>query len=158
MQLRDETSDLAYPAEAVSDGLPPPVYGEDDHVSIDEAAPVGRRSLVEDFEALLSDLRTYYDAELSFQKTRAAFMADALKRTIVYGVVGAFFGMLATIGLAIGLIIALTPLVGPWIATAIVVLILVICAGIFLVKASRSWTGMTDAMRDSDIKGAKSRE
>ncbi|KLE35590.1 phage holin family protein [Aurantiacibacter luteus] len=108
----------------------------------------GRRSLVEDFEALVSDLRIYFDAEIAFQKTRAAFMADSLKRTIVFATVGAFFAMLATIGLAIGAIIALTPIIGPWAATALVVVVLLVAAGVFLWKASASWSGMMHAVRD----------
>ncbi|MXO93275.1 hypothetical protein GRI62_06595 [Erythrobacter arachoides] len=110
--------------------------------------------MLEDFEALFSDARVYYHAELAFQKTRAAFLADSLKRTIIFATAGAFFGMLATIGLAVGLIIALTPIVGAWVATALVVSLILILGGWCLWKATASWRTMMHAIRDDDHKEA----
>lgn len=119
---------------------------------------MGQRSLLADLEALFSDLKVYYDAEIAFQKTRAAFLVDSLKRTIVFAVVGAFFASLATIGLALGVIIALTPLIGPWLATALVVGVLLAAAAYFLLKASKSWGGMMHAMRDDEAKPEVSKD
>lgn len=107
---------------------------------------VPRRSLFEDVEALIDDAKLYFDAELTFQKTRAAFMVDSLKRTLVYGIVAAFFGMLATIGLAIGLIIALSPILTPWGATAVVVGLLLVLALLAVRKASKAWNAMMAAV------------
>ena len=109
---------------------------------------VQRRSLFDDVEAMIDDAKLYFDAELTFQKTRAAFMVDALKRTLVFGIVGAFFGMLATIGLAIGLIIALAPILTPWGATAVVVGLLLVLAFLALRKASKQWSAMMAAIED----------
>src|SRR5690606_18468749 len=72
------------------------------------------RSLLDDAEALIADGKTYLEAELEFQKTRAAYVADRAKAAAVYGVVAVLLAFLALIGLVVGLIIALTPLLTAW--------------------------------------------
>ncbi len=97
------------------------------------------RSLVEDMEALVDDARTYVDAELSYQKSRASFVTDRVKRTLIFAVGAATVGLLAAIGLTVGLIIALTPLVTGWGATAIVVGLLLLVAYLLISRASKAW-------------------
>ena len=92
--------------------------------------PAEERSLIEDVSALIDDSKTYLHAELNFQKTRASFAADRAKRAAIFGVAAATFGWLALVGLTVGLIIALTPLIGAWGATAVVVGVLVVGAAI----------------------------
>lgn len=110
-------------------------------------APV--RSLLDDIEALIDDARTYLDAELSYQKTRASFVTDRVKQTIVFAVVAAVLGLLAAIGLVVGLIIALTPLITGWGATAVVVGVLLFIAGLLLRRAGRSWSSAMRVVRES---------
>ena len=114
----------------------------------DESA--GSRSLMDDIEALFEDARTYIDAELSYQKTRAGFVADRVKTTIALAIVAAFLAVLATIGLTVGLIIALTPLITAWGATAAVVLGLLLIAYLLVRKAGNTWKGMVEAMQSDD--------
>lgn len=91
-------------------------------------------SLMSDLDALIADGKTYIAAEVAFQKSRAGFAAGRLKSTAIYGA-GAFaFLHLALIALAVGLVIALTPLVGAWIATGIVVALLLLGAFLFVRK------------------------
>lgn len=111
-----------------------------------EPDSAGQRSLFDDFEALLEDARTYFDAELTYQKTRAGFVANRFKKTVAFGVVGAFFAVLATIGLTVGLIIALTPLITAWGATAVVVLGLLLVAYLAVRSAGKAWNELTGAM------------
>lgn len=90
----------------------------------DDAASAAARSLFEDVEVLIKDGKTYLEAELNFQKTRARFAADRLKWTVAFGSAALVFAFLAAIGLTVGLIIALIPLLTAWGATALVVLVL----------------------------------
>lgn len=112
--------------------------------------PAETRSLADDLEALVDDARTYLDAELSYQKTRAGFVANRLKKTIAFGVVAAFLAVLATIGLTVGLIIALTPLITAWGATAVVVLGLLLLAYLLVRKAGEAWQSMMGAMKPEE--------
>lgn len=104
------------------------------------------RSLREDLEALIEDGRTYLEAELAYQKTRAAFVADRAKVTIVYGAVAALLGFLALIGLTVGLIIALSPLLTAWGASGLVVALLVIGALLSARAAGRRWNRLMAAI------------
>jgi uncharacterized integral membrane protein len=102
-------------------------------------------SLKSDIDALISDGKTYLEAELTYQKSRAGFAANRLKWTAIYG--AAAFGLLhlALIALTVGAVIALAPLTGPWMATAIVVALLLAGALVFVLRL-RSKVG--------DIRGA----
>jgi uncharacterized membrane protein YqjE len=107
------------------------------------------RSLVDDVEALFDDGKTYLQAELAFQKTRAAFVADRAKGAFIYGAVAALFGFLALIGLTVGLIIALSPWLTAWGASALVVFLLAAAAVISLRAAGKRWNGLMGAI-DND--------
>ncbi len=109
--------------------------GEDG--AIDEAAE--NRSLVEDVEVLIEDGKTYLEAELNFQKTRALFAGDRAKGVALYGLLGLMFAWMALIGLTIGLIFALTPSLGGWGATGVVVAVWLAIAGIALRAAAGRW-------------------
>lgn len=94
----------------------------------------GEPSLMADIDALVADGKTYLEAELTYQKSRAGFAANRLKWTAVYG--AAAFGMLhlALIALTVGVVISLVPLVGPWLATGIVVALLLLGALVFVLR------------------------
>lgn len=104
------------------------------------------RSLRDDVEALIEDGKTYLETELVYQKTRAAFVADRAKGAVIYGALAAAFGVLALIGLTVGLIIALAPLLTAWGASAFVVGLLVIAAWIAMRAASRRWKLLMQAI------------
>lgn len=104
------------------------------------------RSLRDDVEALIEDGKTYLETELVYQKTRAAFVADRAKGAVIYGAMAAAFGVLALIGLTVGLIISLTPLLTAWGASAFVVGLLMIAAWIAMRAASRRWRLLIQAI------------
>jgi hypothetical protein len=115
---------------------------------VEDIAPVGtaeddevaqNRSLVDDVEVLIEDGKTYLEAELNFQKTRALFAGEQAKGVALYGLVGFVFAWMALIGLTIGLIFALTPTLGGWGATAVVVVAWLIFAAIALRAAAGRW-------------------
>lgn len=78
-------------------------------------------SLREDVAILIEDARTYAEAEVRFQKTRAALAGKATARAIVLLVLALVLLHIALIALAVGAVIALAPLVTVWGAIAIVV-------------------------------------
>ena len=86
------------------------------------------RVLADDIGALAGDALNYVDAEFAFQKTRARFVGNRAVTALAFGVVAVVLALLAAIGLTVGLIIALTPLVTAWGATAIVVGLLLLVA------------------------------
>ena len=117
----------------------------------DASHPAGEeRSLIDDVEALIDDARTYLGAELSYQKSRAAFVSDRLKKTIVFGVGAGVLGFIAAIGLTVGLIIALTPLVTGWGATAIVIGVELLIVYLLIKRAARSWRSLMSVVKESD--------
>lgn len=84
-----------------------------------DEAPSGF-SLTDDLGALLEDGKTYLEAEKAFQKSRARFAVHHAKRATVLGL-GAFALVhAALVGLMVGLVIALAPIVTVWGAIAIV--------------------------------------
>lgn len=106
------------------------------------------RSLVDDLDELLFDATTWFDAELTYQKTRVSFIGASFKRAIAFGVLGGLLAFFALIGLVVGLIIALTPLVTAWGATAIVVGLLLVGAWLAVRGASSAWRDLTEAVRE----------
>ncbi|MGZ3234124.1 MAG: phage holin family protein [Croceibacterium sp.] len=109
----------------------------DESDAIDEAAE--NRSLIDDVEVLIEDGRTYLEAELNFQKTRALFIGDRAKGVALYALLGLMFAWMALIGLTIGLIFALTPSIGGWGATGVVVAIWLVIAVVALRAAAGRW-------------------
>lgn len=110
-----------------------------------EPTPVPARSLIDDIEALIDDGRNYVHAELSYQKTRASFVSNRIGKAVGFGVAAAVMGLLAAIGLTVGLIIALTPHLTAWGATALVVGVLLLVAVLLLRRASRNWASARGA-------------
>jgi hypothetical protein len=101
----------------------PPVLAEEE--------PSSDESLVRDVRALGDDLRTAIEAEVAFQSARAGYVAGEVRGIALRFAVAALFALIALVALAVGVLIALTPLVGGWLATAIVVGALLAGAAVF---------------------------
>lgn len=113
-------------------------------------AAAEERSLIDDVEVLIEDGKTYLEAELNFQKTRAAFAGDRAKGVALYGLLGLMFAWMALIGLTIGLIFALTPSLGGWGATGVVVAAWLIIAGLALRAAAGRWRQLVASFGDGE--------
>src|SRR5690606_41594657 len=87
------------------------------------------------------DGKTYLEAELGYQKTRAAYVADRAKGVVVFGAIAALLAFLALVGLTVGLIIALSPWLTAWGASALVVALLLVSAGLAARGAARRRPG-----------------
>lgn len=109
----------------------------DEYDSSDEDELDRGPSLTDDILALIDDGKTYAEAEVAYQKSRAGFAANRAAGAIAFGL-GAFGVFhLALIAATVGIVIALVPLVGPWIATAIVTMAL-IATGLVLLRLLKS--------------------
>ena len=94
--------------------------------AVEEAEPSD--SLVEDLRDLAEDTRTAVEAELAFQQARAGYVAGAAQGIAVRFALAALLAIIALCTLAVGVLLGLTPLIGPWGATAIVVAALLFLA------------------------------
>ena len=119
--MLDETTHEARPNDAGPEG---------DTVFTDDPAPAAG-SLADDVTALLEDGRTYVEAEIAYQKSRAAFAGSQTKSGVVFGVAALAFLHLALIALVVGLVIALAPYLSAFGATALVVGLLMVGAVLF---------------------------
>ena len=124
------------------------VGSSDDSSAVDEAAE--SRSLMDDVEVLIEDGKTYLEAELNFQKTRARFAGDRAKGVALYGLLGLMFAWMALIGLTIGLIFALTPSLGALGATGVVVAIWLVIAGVAFRAAAGRWRALVASFEPTD--------
>jgi hypothetical protein len=123
-------------------------FAQADTAGDDEAAE--NRSLIDDVEVLIEDGKTYLEAELNFQKTRALFAGERAKGVAFYGLVAIAFAWMALIGLTIGAIFALTPTLGGWGATAVVVVAWLILAAIALRMAAGRWRELVASFDSAD--------
>ncbi len=92
-------------------------------------------SLRDDVKALAQDGRTYLQAELAFQKSRAAYSAQEGKAGAVNGAIAAACAHMAGVALVVGLLLALGSEIGPWWALVVVTGIFAAAAAIFGLKA-----------------------
>jgi hypothetical protein len=86
-----------------------------------EEGSSGFETLRDDVAALVEDARTYAEAEIAFQKTRAALVARHSGRALAALVLALVLLHIALIALAVGAVLALAPLVTIWGAILIVV-------------------------------------
>lgn len=94
-------------------------------------------SITEELSALIDDGRTYAEAEIAFQKTRAKFAGKNIGTAIGFVVVAIITLHIAILALAVGMVIALEPLVTIWGAIAIVVGFLLLATAFLAFKAKK---------------------
>ena len=120
----------------------------DDLSSADDVVPE-TSSLTDDIVALLDDGRTMVEAEVQYQKTRAAFAFDRGRAGALYGVIAFALIHLALVALVVGAVFALAPVIGPWGSTAVVVGILLVVGGLFALAARRRFARMASAYAET---------
>ena len=101
--------------------------------------------LRDDLAALVDDARTYAEAEIAFQKTRAGLAGRTAGRALVLLVLALVLFHIALIALAVGAVIALAPLVTIWGAIAIVVGVMLVAVAA-LVNAALGHGNMLSVM------------
>lgn len=95
----------------------------------------GFGALRDDITALVEDARTYAEAEIAFQKTRASLAGKRGARAVVLLVLAIVLLHIALIALAVGAVIALAPLVTIWGAIAIVVGVMLAGVALLVMRA-----------------------
>ena len=85
--------------------------------------------------ALVEDARTYAEAEIAFQKTRASLAGKHGGRALALVVLALVLLHIALIALAVGAVIALAPLVTIWGAIAMVVGVLLVGVAVLIRRA-----------------------
>lgn len=141
--MRDEDRPDPRPDD-VDDELEAAVRGDE------RAGSPSGPSLVDDVAALVSDSRNFVQAEVEFQKTRLAFAANRSKSAMLSGLFALAFVHLALIALVVGLVIALTPHVTAWGATAIVVGLLLLGAFILVMRMQSSTREIGEAFNNAN--------
>ncbi|WP_081096402.1 hypothetical protein [Erythrobacter donghaensis] len=122
----------------IDPGLAPPPAAPgpaDPAAPAPEAPDTTLSGLRDDVTALVEDARNYAEAELAFQKTRAALVGKHGARALVLLVLALVLLNLALIALAVGAVIALAPLVTIWGAIAIVVGVLLLGVALLVAAA-----------------------
>ncbi len=121
-----------------SDAEPVPQSAPETSESAGHAAD---ESVIEELSALIDNGRTYAAAELKFQKTRAALAGRSIGIAAACVVVAIILLHIAFLALAVGLVMALDPLVGIWGAIGIVF------GGLLLVTGLLGWIALKNAQK-----------
>lgn len=121
----------------------PPPLTKDDPVT---------RSLVGDLRQLVEDGRTLLEAELAYQKSRALVAGEAAKGVAGWGALALALVFFALMALVLGLVLALTPLLGAFGATAAVVLGVLAAAALCGWIAAKRWERASVQLSDADAK------
>ena len=116
-------------------------------------APAGGLSaLVGDLRQLAGDAKNLAEAELAYQASRAKVAGEAARNVAIFGVVAFVLAFFALGALTVGLLLALTPLVTAWGATAIVAGALVLGAFSCLLAANRRISRLRQVLGDGGKK------
>ncbi|HEX4846943.1 MAG TPA: phage holin family protein [Novosphingobium sp.] len=107
----------------------PPLVAED----------AAERSLIDDVRQLAEDGRTLLEAELAYQKSRALVAGQAARGVAGWGALALALVFFALMALVLGLVLALTPLLGAFGATGAVFAGLVVMAALCGWIAARRW-------------------
>ena len=121
-------------------------------VNDDTPSPQIDPSLMEEASALIDNARTYAEAELGFQKTRAAFAGRLVGVALGLGIVAIILLHIAFLALAVGLVLAFEPVVGIWGAIAIVF------GGLLLVVALLGWGAFGRVQKLAGLFGSSDEE
>lgn len=117
-----------------------------------EVAPLPRETedltLAEDLRLLAKDARALAEAELAFQKTRAAYAGAEVRGIVVLGAIAAALAFFALMAFVVGAVIALSPVLTPWGATAAVTLALLLAAALLGLTAKAKLGRMMKTVSD----------
>lgn len=110
----------------------------DPETSLSLEAEVEDLSFAQDLRLLAEEARALAQAELAFQKTRAAYVGAEVRAITMLGALGAAFVFFALMALIVGFVIALGSLLGPWAAMVVATLVIGgVAAGLMLLARTR---------------------
>lgn len=126
----------------MSDELPPLVRPEGDDAA--------ERSLVDDVRQTIEDGRTLVEAEIAYQKSRAAVAGKGAKAVAGWGALALALVFFALMALVMGLVIGVALWVSPLAALIGVPLALLLLAGLCGMVASRHWRRTSRRLTDGE--------
>jgi len=109
----------------------------------DTASQTSAGSLQDELQRLVDDARGLAEAELAYQKARAAYAGMEVRRMAVLGALAAVLVFFALMALTLGLVLALSPQLSPLGATAVVCSSLLVVALACAMLAVLRWKRMT---------------
>lgn len=113
-------------------------------------ADPAQRPLIDDLRQMLEDGRTLVEAELAYQKSRAAVAGSGAKGIVGWALLAlalVFFALMATV---VGALLILSALLGPIKATGITVVTLLGLTAAAALAARRRWQRMAALLADRD--------
>lgn len=115
-----------------------------------QSDPAAARSLVDDLHGLADDARAWAEAEAAYQKARAELAGGGIKGAVGLGALGLALVFFALMALVLGAVLALTPLIGAFGATAAVVGGLLVGALLCFAGAKARWARMARHLSGKD--------
>lgn len=111
---------------------------EHQHEALDSAPTLSDPTASEQVSLVLDDLRDLVNAEIRYHRSRLDYTRHVFRWSFRYGAVAAFAFGGASIALVLGLVLTLSPLIGPLAATLVVTLSFGTIGAIFGSQA-RKW-------------------
>lgn len=125
---------------------------EDDQPGLAAGQAARHRHLDDDLRALVDRGMAFAKAEAELQKARAGYAAGRLRWIALLGGLALVLAFFALVALTVGLVIALTPLLGALGAAVLVFAGLLVAAAICAAIAAGQWQRLTKALANREAK------
>lgn len=116
----------------------------------DKSADAAQRSLIDDLRAMLEDGRTLVQAELTYQKSRAAVAGAGAKGIVGWALLALALAFFTLMAMVVGALLILAAWLGPLAATGITVLVLLVVTAAAALAARGRWQRMASQLSDQD--------
>jgi hypothetical protein len=123
---------------------------DDENTAIAVGEDAAQRHLEDDLRGLIDSGLVLARAEVAWQQARASYAAGAIKGIAAFGVLALFLLFFSLVALTVGLVIALTPILGALGATFAVFGGLLLVALLAALIAASQWKRMTRALSGKD--------
>ncbi|WP_333567292.1 phage holin family protein [Sphingorhabdus sp.] len=105
--------------------------------ALEDRAPPIEPSASEQIALVMEDLRAMVKAEMRYHRSRLDYTRHVFRWSFRFGAIAAFAFGGASIALVLGLVLTLSPLIGPFAATLLVTISFVIIGMVFATLARR---------------------
>lgn len=105
--------------------------------ALEDLTPPIEPSASEQIALVMEDLRAMVKAEMHYHRSRLAYTRHVFRWSFRYGAIAAFAFSGASIALVLGLVLTLSPLIGPLAATLLVTISFAMIGIIFAAMARR---------------------
>jgi uncharacterized protein (DUF983 family) len=133
---QDAAREGAVPASESAPDAGPDIDPDTESDPPKSSPPLPDEGLIEELGAVIDDARLYAAAEIAFQRTRAKLLGRNVGVAAAAIALALILLHIALIAMAVGLVIALEPLVGIWGSIAIVVGVMLIGVGALVYLAA----------------------